>query len=77
MRDSLTVIFAAGVLCGSTAGVAQTPETNTAQSKPASKEKTYCLKSTGDSGSNLRRVECRTKKEWAEEGVDVDKLLKR
>ncbi|MFL6729912.1 MAG: hypothetical protein ACJ8E3_05965 [Sphingomicrobium sp.] len=45
------------------------PQSNTVASKP--QEKTYCVQ-FDDTGSHVARVECRTKKQWAQRGVDVD-----
>ena len=40
--------------------------------KPA--ERQYCLTFADDTGSHLKRTECRTKREWKQLGVDVDEL---
>jgi hypothetical protein len=32
----------------------------------------YCLQYENDTGSRLRRQECRTKEEWQRLGIDVD-----
>ena len=37
----------------------------------------YCIQFENETGSRLRREECRTKKGWAQVGVDVDGLLKK
>ena len=72
MKNNLLVILAGGLLCVSTAGAGQTVQSNTVQTQAKAKEKTYCLKSDGDSGSHVKRVECRTKKQWKALGVDID-----
>jgi len=52
-----------------------------AADQPASKaqararEKTYCLQLEPFTGSRLSRTECKTKKQWELEGVDIDELL--
>ena len=76
MKNSLMVILAGGLLCASSASVGQSPQTNTVDSKSKPKEKTYCLQSDGDSGSHIKRVECRTKNDWQRLGVDVDEMQK-
>ena len=43
--------------------------------KARGQEKAYCFKYATDTGSRISRLECRTKKEWARLGVDVDELL--
>ena len=40
------------------------------QAKPAQPKK-YCVNVIPDTGSRMARKSCRTKEEWAEEGVDV------
>jgi putative hemolysin len=51
-------------------------DSNTAAPKTqvAAKEQTYCLQSGVDTGSRIKRVECKTKRQWAQLGVDVDDL---
>ena len=44
------------------------------QAKPATSEKTYCTSGT-ISGSRIVKQECKTKSEWAKEGVDVNDLM--
>ena len=43
--------------------------------KPA--ERQYCLTFADDTGSHIKRTECRTKREWKQLGVDVDELSSR
>ena len=51
------------------------PQGNSAAAKPAAKNRTYCLQFGLDTGSRINRVECKTKREWAQLGVDVDELI--
>ena len=37
----------------------------------------FCIRFDQDTGSRINREECRTKKEWAQKGVDIDEVLKR
>lgn len=37
----------------------------------------YCIRFDQDTGSRINREECRTKKEWALKGVDIDEVLKK
>ena len=39
------------------------------------KETKYCVQLEQMVGSRLNREECKTKREWAREGVDIDKLV--
>lgn len=41
----------------------------------AAEERKYCIEYEKMVGSRLERQECKTKRQWAKEGVDVDKLL--
>jgi hypothetical protein len=47
------------------------------KARPATPEKTYCLQYSQDTGSRISRTECRTKKEWARIGVDIDELMRK
>lgn len=44
------------------------------QVKPAAPEKTYCTSGT-ISGSRIVKQECKTKSQWAKEGIDINDLL--
>lgn len=78
MKNSVLAIAASGFLCVSAASAAQSPQTNTAASEPTkpAKDQKICLSPGSDTGSNLKRVECRTKKEWRALGVEVGDLVK-
>ena len=55
--------------------LASTAATAAPSAKPAKPtERQYCLTFADDTGSHLKRTECRTKKEWKQLGVDVDEL---
>ncbi|MGH6784167.1 MAG: hypothetical protein ACREBP_06020 [Sphingomicrobium sp.] len=36
----------------------------------------FCIR-FDDTGTHINREECRTKKEWAQRGVDIDEVLKK
>jgi len=42
----------------------------------AEKETKYCIKET-DTGTHLESKECRTKAEWAQEGIDIEQFAKK
>lgn len=44
------------------------------QARPAAPEKTYCTSGT-ITGSRVVKQECKTKAEWAKEGVDIEDLM--
>ena len=37
----------------------------------------FCIRFEQDTGSRINREECRTKKQWAQKGVDIDEVLKK
>ena len=43
-------------------------------SKKQGSEQKYCLTYESETGSRVSRMECRTKKEWRQLGVDVDQI---
>jgi hypothetical protein len=52
----------------------------TASIEPAndgSPPRVYCIRFAQDTGSRINRQECRTKKQWAQKGVNVDELTKK
>jgi len=61
-----------GLLFTATALTAAPNDKPAKPAKPA--ERQYCLKFAEDTGSHLTRLECRTKKEWKQLGVDVDEI---
>ena len=72
---SVTIAAALGaLLVSSSASAWDNPQSNTVAAKP-SQDRTYCLQVPDDTGSHVNRVECRTKREWAQRGVDVDTLI--
>jgi hypothetical protein len=58
-----------------TAAVNSTSNTVAPKTQVASKDQTYCLQFGLDTGSRIKRVDCKTKKEWAQLGVDVDEVV--
>ncbi len=66
-------------------GMILSPATTAGQSNPVStdpqpkattpeKPIKYCIDSEPFTGSNITKTECKTKAEWAKEGVNVDEL---
>jgi len=66
------VVLASVTLMASPAAAEQS-----AKARPATPEKTYCLQYSLDTGSRINRTECRTKKDWARIGVDIDELTRK
>lgn len=65
-------IASAAMLIAAPASATSTPE-----KKPkAQKETVYCIAYEKTTGSRIEKSECKTKKEWAQERVNVDDLTK-
>lgn len=45
----------------------------TALAPPGSPQTRYCLRVDPVTGSNVQTIQCWTREEWGEQGVDVDK----
>jgi len=49
-----------------------------AKSTTAAQDQTkYCIEMEASTGSRINKMECRTKAEWAQLGVDVDEIIKK
>ena len=49
-----------------------------ARNEAAGQDRTkYCIAIEAATGSRINKVECRTKSEWAQLGVDVDEISKK
>jgi hypothetical protein len=46
---------------------------SSSKGRQAGKEPVYCLEFSSETGSRIARMECRTKKDWARLGVELDK----
>jgi hypothetical protein len=65
---ALSLILAATPLA------ATQPETDVGAGAPAAgPDARYCLRVDPFTGSNIERVKCWTRQQWADQGVDVDK----
>ena len=76
MKFSAVAAAFATLLIASPASAWDSAQGNSVGAKAQAKEKTYCLQFGLDTGSRINRVECKTKREWAQLGVDVDDLGK-
>ena len=67
------MISATIVLMGTSANAAprQAPKSQ------GQKEEVYCIQYENETGSRLARQQCMTKKQWAQEGVNVDELARK
>ena len=65
---AFSLIFAAAPL------TAAQPETDVGAGAPAAgPDAKYCLRVDPFTGSNIERIKCWTREQWAEQGVDVDR----
>ena len=55
--------------------IAQQGNASKSQAAPAAKERKYCLKEES-TGSRLSGLTCKTKSEWARDGIDIVKLAR-
>ena len=44
--------------------------------KAQAQQKRYCLQFDNAVGTRISRTECKTKAQWAREGIEIDKLSK-
>ena len=81
---SLVIAFGAVLVASAPAAAgtnAKAEKVNAAEPTGTSKaaqasEKKYCIKER-DTGSHLESKECRTKAEWAQEGIDIEQFAKK
>ncbi len=74
MTSKLILIAATALIAAPAA--AKTGSDSAKAGKAAASEQKYCLEYEKVTGSRVSKQECRTKKEWSAEGVDIDKMLK-
>ena len=75
-KTFLVALSLAAVASSATANPKENASAPTAAAAPAKAERRYCMKVAPMTGSRLTSTECKTKKEWSREGVDVDKAAK-
>jgi hypothetical protein len=79
MRIVMTMIGLGAILAAVPATAADTSANSTnAKSTAAGTAKgpTYCIKNEPLSGTRMSTTACKSKAEWAREGIDVDELVK-
>jgi hypothetical protein len=65
------------VAADSGSGAAATASGGSSAAKPATPDNAkYCVEVEPPTGSRLNMTQCKTRAEWAKEGVDVDQLNK-
>jgi hypothetical protein len=70
---ALRTLLAALMIVGSPVIATSTQTTSTAGAPPGSPQTLYCMHVDPITGSLVQTIQCWTREEWAEQGVDVDK----
>jgi hypothetical protein len=70
---SKSLSFFTGLMLVASPAVAADQSASKAPSR--AQEKTYCLQLEAFTGSRISRTECKTKKQWELEGVNIDEVL--
>ena len=71
------ILFATIALMAGPVSAKGNADSTKAVDKASVSEQKYCVSYENMTGSRITRQECRTKRQWAEEGVDIDKMLKK
>ena len=69
------ILFAAIALIAAPAS-AKSNADSTKTEKASVSEQKYCQSYDNVTGSRVSKQECKTKREWAKDRVDIDKILK-
>lgn len=67
------LVVAFGIIVAASPLSAANLQTETVGAPEASADAKYCLRVEPITGSLIERVQCWTREEWADQGVDVDK----
>jgi len=67
------LLIALSTLIAASAATANTQPTDMAGAPAGTPETRYCMRVEPQTGSRIESIECWTRAEWAEGGVDVDK----
>jgi hypothetical protein len=70
---AISMIFASTTAAGQTTSASKDPPAKQASQGQSVK---YCVETEPFTGSKISKTECKTKAEWATEGVNVDQLNK-
>jgi hypothetical protein len=72
-----TAMNAKPVLLASLVALISSPALAGTAPKNKPSEKIYCIQYEKETGSRIGRQDCLTKKQWEQQGVNVDDLLKK
>ncbi|WP_037499773.1 hypothetical protein [Sphingomonas jaspsi] len=67
------IVLAATLIVATAAAASKPAPTTDAGAPPASEQALYCLKVEAVTGTRIERVQCHTRKQWADWDVDVDR----
>ena len=74
MALKLSTITLGLIIAAASPLAATQPETDVTVGAPeAGPDARYCLRVERFTGSNVERIKCWTRQQWADQGVDVDK----
>ena len=69
------ILFAAIALIAAPASAKGNADSTKTEKASVSEQK-YCLSYDNVTGSRVSKQECKTKREWAKDRVDIDRMLK-
>lgn len=67
------VVFTLSLVAGAASGASASADITTGPSPSDSAFTRYCMRVGAITGSRVETIECWTRAEWAEQGVDLDK----
>jgi hypothetical protein len=70
------ILFATIALMAGPVSAKGNADSTKAVDKASVSEQKYCLSYDNITGSRVSKQECKTKREWAKDRVDIDKMLK-
>jgi hypothetical protein len=76
MAYTQAVVAISMILASATAAGQATSASKPAKAANENQAVKYCVETEPFTGSKIAKTECKTKAEWAAEGVDVDQLNK-
>lgn len=74
IAGSLIMASAPALSVPTEAGKSKSDETSSAKKKSGPANTKYCLNYEAPTGSHISQRECKTRAQWAAEGVDIDKV---
>ena len=76
IASAATFLAATAATAATDATAASSPAALQKKAKKPASEQKYCLQIEASTGTRVNRKECKTKSQWAREGVNVDELIR-